>query len=53
MNPEFWVIIGVGVALARQQWYLCGRLRVGVNARLDRIETDLRTIDERLAGIEA
>lgn len=48
MNPEFWAIIGVGVALAGQNWYLYGRLGDGLSARLDRIETRLASIEAQL-----
>lgn len=48
MNPEFWTIIGVGGALAGLQWGLYGSL----NPRMDRIETDLTSIRERLSRIE-
>ena len=55
MNPAFWAIIGVGVALAGLQW----RLYATLNARMDRIETrmdriaaDLTSIKERLSRIE-
>ena len=62
MNPEFWAIIGVGVALAGLQWRLYGSLnarmdrleaRMGrIEARMDRIEADLTSIKERLSRIE-
>ena len=55
MNPAFWAIIGVGVALAGLLW----RLYATLNARMDRIETrmdriaaDLTSIKERLSRIE-
>ena len=45
MNPQFWAIIGVGVALAVLQSRLYGSL----NTRMDCIETDLASIKERLS----
>ena len=48
MYPEFWAIIGVGVALAGLQW----RLHAILNAHMDRIEADLTGIKERLSRIE-
>ena len=48
MNPEFWAVIGVGVALAGLQWHIYSSL----NARMDRIEADLTSIKERLSRIE-
>ena len=52
MNPEFWAIIGVGVALAGLQW----RLYATLNTRMDRMETRIdaridalqRNVDERV-----
>ena len=59
MNPEFWAIIGVGVALAGLQWRLYAtlsarmdRMEVRLEARMDRIEADLGSIKERLSRIE-
>ena len=55
MSPEFWAIIGVGVALAAQQWSLYGSLNARMDlleARMDRIEADLTSIKERLSRIE-
>ena len=55
MNPEFWAIIGVGVALAGLQWRLYATLNTRmdrIEARMDRIETDLTSIKERLSRIE-
>ena len=62
MNPEFWAIIGVGVALAVLQWRLYGSLNARmdqidarmdrIEARMDRIEADLTSIKERLSRIE-
>lgn len=62
MNPEFWAIIGVGVALAGLQWRLYGSLNARmdrietrmdrIEARMDRIGTDLTSIKERLSRIE-
>ena len=59
MNPEFWAIIGVGVALAGLQWRLYGSLNTNlsarmdrIEARMDRIEADLTSIKERLSRIE-
>ena len=55
MNPEFWAIIGVGVALAGLQWRLYATLNARmdrIEARMDRIEADLTSIKERLSRIE-
>lgn len=62
MNPEFWAIIGVGVALAGLQWRLYGSLNARmdrletrmdrIETRMDRIGTDLTSIKERLSRIE-
>ena len=55
MNPEFWAIIGVGVALAGLQWRLYATLNTRmdrIEARLDRIEADLTSVKERLSRIE-
>ena len=49
MSPEFWAIIGVGVALAGLQWRLYGSL----NARMDRIEARMDRIEVRMDRIEA
>ena len=63
MNPEFWAIIGVGIALAGLQW----RLYATLNTRMDRMEMRIDTridalqhnvgerlnnLDRRLARIE-
>ena len=40
MNPEFWAIIGVGIALAGLQW----RLYATLNTRMDRMETRIDTL---------
>ena len=48
MSPELWAIIGVGVALAAQQWRLYGSL----NARMDRIEARMDRIEARMDRIE-
>ena len=55
MNPEFWAIIGVGVALAGLQWRLYAILNARIDrleTRMDRIEGDLTSIKERLSRIE-
>ena len=52
MNPEFWAIIGVGIALAGLQW----RLYATLNTRMDRMETRidarLNDLDERLNNLD-
>lgn len=52
MNPEFWAIIGVGVALAGLQW----RLYATLNTRMDRMEARIdalqRDVDERLSNLD-
>ena len=55
MNPEFWAVIGVGVALAGLQWRTYATLNTRmdrIEARMDRIEADLTSIKERLSRIE-
>ena len=55
MNPEFWAIIGVGVALAGLQWRSYAILNARMDrleVRMDRIEADLTSIKERLSRIE-
>ena len=55
MNPEFWAMIGVGVALAGLQWRLYATLNTlmdRIEARLDRIQADLTSVKERLSRIE-
>ena len=53
MNPEFWAIIGVGVALAGLQWRLYGSLNANLGARMDRIEVRMDRIETRMDRIEA
>lgn len=53
VNPEFWAIIGVGVALAGLQWRLYGSLNANLNARMDRIETRIDRIETLIDRIEA
>ena len=56
MSPEFWAIIGVGVALAGQQWRLYATLgaRMGpMDARMDRMEARMDRIEARMDRIEA
>ena len=52
MSPEFWAIIGVGIALAGLQW----RLYATLNTRMDRIETRIdtlqRNVNERLNDLD-
>lgn len=52
MNPEFWAIIGVGVALAGLQW----RLYATLNTRMDRMEARIdalqRDVDECLSNLD-
>ena len=52
VNPEFWAIIGVGIALAGLQW----RLYATLNTRMDRMETRidarLNDLDERLNNLD-
>ena len=45
VNPEFWAIIGVGIALAGLQW----RLYATLNTRMDRMET---RIDARIDALQ-
>ena len=52
MSPEFWAIIGVGVALAGLQWRMYASLNAGLNARMDRIEARMDRIDARIDRIE-
>ena len=55
VNPEFWAIIGVGIALAGLQW----RLYATLTTRMDRMETRIdarldtlqRNVDERLNNL--
>ena len=49
MNPEFWAIIGVGVALAVLQ---CG-LYATLSTRMDRMEARMERIEVRIERIEA
>ena len=56
MNPEFWAIIGVGVALAGLQWRLYGSLNARmdqIDARMDRLEARMDRIEARMDRIEA
>ena len=53
MSPEFWAIIGVGVALAGLQWRMYASLNAGLNARMDRIEARMDRIEARMERIEA
>ena len=52
MNPEFWALIGVGVALAGLQW----RLYATLNTRMERIAAHIdalrRDVDERLGNLD-
>ena len=48
MNPEFWAIIGVGVALAGLQWRLYVSLNANLSTRMDRIETRIDRIETRI-----
>ena len=62
MNPAFWAIIGVGVALAGLLWRLYATLGARMDrmearmerleSRMDRIEADIGSIKERLSRIE-
>ena len=40
MNPEFWAIIGVGVALAGLQWRLYGSLNANLSALNSNLSAD-------------
>ena len=58
MSAEFWAIIGVGIVLAGLQWRMYASLSAGLNGRmdrmeacLDRIETDLTSVKERLSRL--
>ena len=53
MNPEFWAIIGVGVALAGLQWRLYRGLNASLSTRMDRIEVRMGRIEGRMDRIEA
>ena len=48
MSPEFWAIIGVGVALSGLQW----RMYASLSARISDLESRVSDIDRRLARIE-
>ena len=48
MSPEFWAIIGVGVALSGLQW----RMYASLSARIGNLESRVSDIDRRLARIE-
>ena len=48
MTPEFWAIIGVGVALGLEMLRLFSRLDV----RIDRLDDHVRGQGERLARLE-
>ena len=59
MSAEFWAVIGVGVALAGWQWRMYASLGASLNgrmdcieARMDRMQTDLTSVKERLSRIE-
>ena len=59
MSAAFWAVIGVGVALAGLQWRMYASLSASLNGRMDRIEarmdrmqTDLTSVKERLLRIE-
>ena len=59
MSAEFWAVIGVGAALAGLQWRMYANLSASLNGRMDRIEaridrvqTDLTSVKERLSRIE-
>ena len=48
MSPEFWAIIGVGIALAGLQW----RLYATLNTRMDRMDILQRNMNERLNDLD-
>ena len=59
MNAEMWTIIAVGVALAGLQWRMYAslngrmdRFETRIEVKLDRIETDLTSVKERLSRLE-
>ena len=63
MNPEFWAIIGVGIALAGLQWRLyatlntrMARMEMRIDARIDALQHNvdecLNNLDRRLARIK-
>ena len=53
MDPEFWAIIGVGVAMTGMQWRLYSSLNISLGARVDALRTHMNTLGERMDRIEA
>ena len=60
MDPEFWAIIGVGVAMTGMQWRLYSSLNISLGARVDALHTHMNTLGtqvhtlgERMDRIEA
>ena len=52
MNPEFWAIIGVGVALVGLQWPLYATLNTRMERIAARIDALRRDVDERLGNLD-
>ena len=53
MNPEFWAVIGVGVAVTGLQWRLCSSLNTSLGARVGALHTHLNALGEHVDRIEA
>ena len=51
MNPEFWVIIGVGVALIGLQWRLYSSLNISLGARVDALHTHMNTLSTQIHAL--
>ena len=51
MTPEFWAIIGVGVALAGLHWLTMTRIDT-LSARIDNLSDRIGKVEQRLSRIE-
>ena len=51
MNPEFWAIIGVGVALTGLQWRLYSSLNISLGARVDALHTHMNTLSTQIHAL--